>query len=115
VRYARDFADRRRVGHGQTAMNRLYVAESSPTATGTVADHRLRLRPSQLGSVVLALAAELGVVGASGASGVSAPALEPALAKWVATTARDLARIAAPPSWSPETRCRPRRTRWSPH
>ncbi len=85
VRYARDFADRRRVGHGQTAMNRLYVAESSPTATGTVADHRLRLRPSQLGSVVLALAAELGVPGAS------APALEPALAKWVATTARDLA------------------------
>jgi hypothetical protein len=52
VRYARDFAQRRKLGHaeaGHEAMNRLYVAESSPTSTGTVADHRFRLRPSQTG------------------------------------------------------------------
>ena len=88
VRYARDFADRRRVAPGASAMNRLYVAESSPTATGTVADHRLRVRPSQLGGIVQGLAVHLGVPGASNAS---APALDAATAKWVAAAARDLA------------------------
>jgi MoCo/4Fe-4S cofactor protein with predicted Tat translocation signal len=86
VRYARDFADRRRVGHGATAMNRLYVAESSPTPTGTVADHRLRVRPSQAGALVQALAAAVGL------PGVSAPsALDAATAKWIEAAARDLA------------------------
>ena len=85
VRYARDFADRRRVGHGATAMNRLYIAESSPTATGTVADHRFRLRPSQTAALVQALAAAVGV------AGVAAPALDSAAARWVAAAARDLA------------------------
>ncbi len=88
VRYARDFADRRKVGHPEGAaatMNRLYVAESSPTATGTVADHRFRIRPSQLGGIVQALAAAVGV------AGVAAPPLDTASAKWVAATARDLA------------------------
>ena len=84
VRYARDFADRRRVGHGATAMNRLYVAESSPTATGTVADHRFRIRPSQAAGIVQALAAAVGV------AGVGAPALDSATARWVEAAARDL-------------------------
>ncbi len=88
VRYARDFADRRKVGHaegGATAMNRLYVAESSPTPTGTVADHRLRIRPSQAGALVQALAAAVGV------AGVAAPSLDAATQRWIAAAARDLA------------------------
>ncbi len=88
VRYARDFADRRKVGvpqGGAIAMNRLYVAESSPTATGTVADHRYRVRPSQVAGIVQALAAAVGV------GGLAAPALDAATAKWVAAAARDLA------------------------
>ena len=84
VRYARDFAARRRLGHGAVAMNRLYVAESSPTATGTVADHRFRIRPSQAAGIVQALAAAVGV------AGVASPALDSATAKWVAAAARDL-------------------------
>lgn len=48
VRYARDFVDGRRVRAGQTRMNRLYVVESTPTITGSYADHRLPLRPSQI-------------------------------------------------------------------
>ena len=42
LRDARHFADHRRPGPGQT-MNRLYVIESTPTITGTMADHRLRM------------------------------------------------------------------------
>ena len=88
VRYARDFADRRKVGHAEAgghAMNRLYVAESSPTATGTVADHRFRIRPSQLPAIVQSLAAAVGV------AGVSDGALDAATSKWVQAAARDLA------------------------
>ena len=48
VRYARDFMSRRRAPADQLEMNRLYAVESMPTATGTVADHRLPLRPSEL-------------------------------------------------------------------
>jgi molybdopterin-containing oxidoreductase family iron-sulfur binding subunit len=40
VRYAREFADRRRVRAGQSTMNRLYVIEPSLTTTGAMADHR---------------------------------------------------------------------------
>src|SRR5262245_31022797 len=72
VRAARDFASRRRNPEGAAAapLNRLYVAESSPTSTGTVADHRLRAKPSALAKLVQALAAKLGV------AGVSAPELD---------------------------------------
>src|SRR5215207_5584641 len=49
LRYARDFADRRRVREGQPReMNRLYAIETTPTNTGLVADHRLAVRPSEL-------------------------------------------------------------------
>jgi Fe-S-cluster-containing dehydrogenase component len=41
-------------------MNRLYVVESSLSLTGAFADHRLRVRSSQLHAVALALAAEVG-------------------------------------------------------
>jgi len=45
IRYARDFARGRRPGD---KMNRLYVAESTPTLAGTMADHRIRLHPNAL-------------------------------------------------------------------
>ena len=41
VRYARDFANGRRVRRAKAEMNRLYVAEPTPTPTGSIADHRL--------------------------------------------------------------------------
>ena len=44
LRYARQFARRRRVRGDQTTMNRLYVVEPMPTPTGAKADHRLPLR-----------------------------------------------------------------------
>ncbi|MCO6437581.1 MAG: TAT-variant-translocated molybdopterin oxidoreductase [Phycisphaerae bacterium] len=64
VRYARDFASKRKIDTEQAAsqeMNRLYVAEVTPTTTGAKADHRLRTHPSLLAPFVEALAVELGV------------------------------------------------------
>jgi MoCo/4Fe-4S cofactor protein with predicted Tat translocation signal len=49
LRYARDFMSRRRVRHGKTtSMNRLYAIEAGMTNTGSVADHRLPVKPSQI-------------------------------------------------------------------
>ena len=49
LRYARDFASRRRVRHGATtSINRLYAIESVPGGTGAVADHRIPMRASDV-------------------------------------------------------------------
>ena len=60
LRYARQFAARRRVRGGQTDMNRLYVVEPMPTPTGTKADHRLPLRAADVEQFAWSLAAALG-------------------------------------------------------
>lgn len=48
LRYAWDFGEKRRVRKNKTTMNRLYVAETTHTVTGAMADHRLPLKPSQV-------------------------------------------------------------------
>jgi MoCo/4Fe-4S cofactor protein with predicted Tat translocation signal len=63
VRYARDFISRRRLTGGSKEMNRLYVAESTLTATGAKADHRLPIRASDLEAFALAVASAVGVQG----------------------------------------------------
>jgi molybdopterin-containing oxidoreductase family iron-sulfur binding subunit len=60
LRYARQFAARRRVRGGQTAMNRLYVVEPMPTPTGTKADHRLPLRAADIEVFAGALTTAIG-------------------------------------------------------
>ncbi len=52
LRYMRQFAARRRVQDGQVAPNRLYVLESTPTITGTMADHRLAAAPDRIAAVL---------------------------------------------------------------
>ena len=52
LRYARQFAARRRVVGGAVQPNRLYVLESSPTLTGTMADHRLSAPPDRIAAVL---------------------------------------------------------------
>jgi molybdopterin-containing oxidoreductase family iron-sulfur binding subunit len=59
TRYAVDFARRRRPA--SEGMNRFYAVESTPSAAGAAADHRLALAPSEAERFALALAARLGV------------------------------------------------------
>jgi len=62
LRYARQFTDGRRLTRSdQTRMNRLYVAESSPTITGSMADHRLRVDSSRIEDIAQALLQAVGV------------------------------------------------------
>ncbi len=71
-------------------MIRLYSVESTPTSTGTLADHRLTLPPSQVTAFARALAAELGA-GAGGDAGGAVPRFsKPRAAKWVREVAADL-------------------------
>ncbi|HLU82172.1 MAG TPA: TAT-variant-translocated molybdopterin oxidoreductase, partial [Trueperaceae bacterium] len=63
--YARAFADRRRVLAASDSMNRLYQLETSPSATGTLADHRIALKPSSVAAAAAAIAAAVGVAGAA--------------------------------------------------
>src|SRR5688572_5906262 len=44
---------------GKSEMNRLYVVEGTPTITGAVADHRLRIRPSEIESAARSILAAL--------------------------------------------------------
>jgi MoCo/4Fe-4S cofactor protein with predicted Tat translocation signal len=59
TRYARDFAKRR--DPDSEKMTRLYVVESTPTATGVKADHRLPLRASDIPRLARALVAPEGL------------------------------------------------------
>jgi MoCo/4Fe-4S cofactor protein with predicted Tat translocation signal len=86
--HARAFAQGRRVKSKDdaAAMNRLYVAESNFTLTGSMADHRLRLASSHMTAFAAALAGQ--VLG----TGVFAPLaqgldLQPG---WVEECAKDL-------------------------
>ncbi len=72
LRYARDFSARRRP-EDAARMNRLYALESMPTSTGSRADHRLPLRPSEVEGVARAIAAASGVRAASGSGGALGP------------------------------------------
>jgi len=85
VRYARDFARRRRVDGPDSKMNRLYAVESTPTNTGAMADHRVRMRASDIEGFARALARELGL------GTVAAPASAPSVpAGWIPALVRDL-------------------------
>ena len=61
LRHARKFAERRRVpsdGRSDVGMNRLYAVEPALTVTGSVADHRLRSRRSDIIHVAAAVLRE---------------------------------------------------------
>src|SRR5260221_7915399 len=57
LRYARDYAAKRRINGDQAEMNRLYVIESTPTITGANADHRWSVKPSEMDVISQSIAA----------------------------------------------------------
>src|SRR6185295_16752598 len=67
VRFARDFAKGRHPEPGKDGMSRFYAVESTPTATTTIADHRMILSPAELEAFALAVAGALGAAPAVGA------------------------------------------------
>jgi MoCo/4Fe-4S cofactor protein with predicted Tat translocation signal len=87
VRYAHDFGSRRDLADGASSnLNRLYIAESMPTATGAVSDHRLPVRSTDIDDLARQLAAAAGV-----AVPPSANASAKIPAEWVSAVGRDLA------------------------
>jgi MoCo/4Fe-4S cofactor protein with predicted Tat translocation signal len=82
VRYARDFADKRRVRQGKIEMNRLYAVESTPSVTGTMADHRVALRPSEIANFAAAIASKAGLSVQS--------TTDPQNSQWIDALIRDL-------------------------
>jgi len=85
LRYARDFAARRRVTEGRKEMSRLYVIETTPTTTGASADHRWSIKPAALEGTVRLLASQLGSLPAVSANDPSAPSHT-----WVTQVGKDL-------------------------
>ena len=89
VRYMKQFYKRRKletepgVERVGGEMNRLYVAEPTPSVTGATADHRLPLRASEIETFARALAAKLGLGGNAGT-------LSPAAEKWLEGVAKNL-------------------------
>lgn len=82
VRYTKDFAKKRTFSEEKKEINRLYSVETTMTLTGAKADHRIAVKPSQMIEVAKAIAAKLGVSGASSSYTENA--------KWIETMAKDL-------------------------
>jgi MoCo/4Fe-4S cofactor protein with predicted Tat translocation signal len=91
LRYARDFAARRRPEQA-ASMNRLYAIESMPTSTGARADHRLPARPSEIDAIARAIALISSTPGQRGAGSFAdiGQSFTPAVVKWITAVARDL-------------------------
>jgi molybdopterin-containing oxidoreductase family iron-sulfur binding subunit len=84
VRHARDFATRREPN--DKGMNRLYVAEPTPSVTGAIADHRVPVEARMVPTLAATLARAVGVAGAPAPS----TNLDIAALKWVEAAAKDL-------------------------
>ncbi len=85
VRYTREFSKKRQVHSAGAKMNRLYAVESTPTATGSSADHRLGVRSEDIPFVAAVLATQLGVP----VSGYDPTPAKPYSA-WISAAVRDL-------------------------
>jgi MoCo/4Fe-4S cofactor protein with predicted Tat translocation signal len=85
VRYAKDFTSRRDLSGGPASnLNRLYVVESMPSATGASADHRLPLRSADMETFARQIASGIGVAVPAVSSNAKIPT------DWVGALTRDL-------------------------
>ena len=84
LNYTRGFSQKRRVRSAEDTMNRVYVAESTPSITGSMADHRLPLSTRQIEQLALAVASQLGLAVGQAAVPEGIPA------DWVSAVVEDL-------------------------
>jgi MoCo/4Fe-4S cofactor protein with predicted Tat translocation signal len=89
LRFTRQFTDGRRVAAGKREMNRLYVVESTPSVTGTMAEHRLPLASAEIESVAWELVRALGGPAPMGSEPQATIGKE-AVARWLAALVQDL-------------------------
>ncbi len=93
LRYARDFAARRRVTEEKREMSRLYVVETTPTTTGASADHRWSIRPSEMEGIAYLFASRFGIqfepTNAAGNLGIT-PSWARDGSSWIEPLVRDL-------------------------
>ena len=61
LKHARAFSNARRVSGGRRQTSRLHVAESTPTVTGSMAEHRLPIRSGDITALAFTLAVESGL------------------------------------------------------
>ncbi|MGA0850338.1 MAG: hydrogenase, partial [Chthoniobacterales bacterium] len=91
----RGFMARRRISEPGQPMNRLYVAETHYSSTGGMADHRVRLKPSEIGAFLRALGQQVAALtGDANLTSVVAAFPEGPLSadpQWIAECAKDLA------------------------
>jgi molybdopterin-containing oxidoreductase family iron-sulfur binding subunit len=83
--YTRQFAQGRRPVPGKPEMSRLYAVETTPSITGSMADHRLPASSAEIETIAFALAEELGV-----AAPVPARSVPENHRQWVRAVAQDL-------------------------
>ncbi len=83
VRYIKDFAAKRKFSEENESISRLYAVETTLTLAGSKADHRLGVKPSQMVEVAKAVAAALGIAGATSNYKENAD--------WISAMAKDLA------------------------
>jgi len=82
VRYTKDFNKGRLYNQEKTEINRLYSVETTLSLTGAKADHRIAVKPSQMPEIAKAIAAALGVAGATSTYTENA--------QWIQAMAKDL-------------------------
>ena len=98
VRYQKDFAGARRVTDDRKDMNRLYMVESTPSLTGSKADHRLAMRAADVEAFARELAGSLGAGSGGAAPPANASAARPGapdLSKWIAARSPRICRRTA--------------------
>ena len=99
--HTRQFIDGRRVSNGRREMNRLYLVESTPTVTGTIADHRLPLESGAVEDFARLVAQQVG-------ARIEGPkkSLPPSQVEWASALVKDLqqhsgASIVVAGEWQP--------------
>ena len=92
VANAHKFATGRRIADRNGSMSRLYTVENSYSATGAMADHRLRMKSTEISEFASALMHKLESLGVKvrGLDGIPKVELSASAEKWLSATAKDL-------------------------